>query len=63
MIWVDRQERQSGTVGRALLMALFESEDEGYSWLNNEVCIVEGVHDPQSPPSHMKIYLCKNELA
>jgi hypothetical protein len=39
------------TVGRQLLLALFESDDEQYAWLNSEVGIAEGVHDPQHPPS------------
>jgi hypothetical protein len=34
------------TVGRQLLMALLESDDEQYAWLNSEVGIPEGVHDP-----------------
>jgi len=51
------------TVGRQLLMGLFESDDERYAWLNSEVCIAEGIHDPQDPPSRAEIYLCINELA
>jgi hypothetical protein len=39
-----------------------ESDDEQYAWLNSEVCIAEGIHDPQNPPSRTEIYLCKNEL-
>jgi hypothetical protein len=54
--------RGSERVGRQLLMVLFESEDKGYTWLNSEVCVGEGVHDPQNPPSHLEVYLCKNEL-
>jgi hypothetical protein len=53
--------RGTETVGRQLLMVLFESEDEDYTWLNTEVCVGEGVHDPH-PPSHFEVYLCKNEL-
>ena len=29
--------RGNETVGRRLLMALFESDDDQYAWLNNEV--------------------------
>ena len=54
--------RENETVGRQLLMALFESDDEQYAWLNREVCIAEGIHDPQNPPSRTEIYLCTNEL-
>ena len=53
--------RGSERVGRQLLMVLFESEDKGYTWLNSEVCVGEGVHGPH-PPSHLEVYLCKNEL-
>jgi hypothetical protein len=54
--------RGNQTVGRQLLMALFESDDEQYAWLNNEVGIAEGVHDPQNPPSRTEVYLCTNDL-
>jgi len=54
--------RGNETVGRQLLMALFESDDERYAWLNSEVCIAEGIHDPQNPPSHTEVYLCTNDL-
>jgi len=54
--------RGNEMVGRPLLMALFESDDEQYAWLNSEVCIAEGIHDPQSPPSRTEIYLCTNDL-
>lgn len=54
--------RGDETVGRQLLMALFESDDEQYAWLNSEVCIAEGVHDPQNPPSRAEVYLCTNDL-
>jgi hypothetical protein len=39
------------TVGRQLLMALFESDDEHYAWLNSEVSTAEGVHARRTPPS------------
>ncbi len=51
-------DRENGKAGRALFMVLFESEDKGYSWLNNEVCFAEGL----IPPGHLEIYLCTNEL-
>jgi len=34
--------RGNERVGRQLLMALFESDDERYAWLNREVRIAEG---------------------
>jgi uncharacterized protein DUF3237 len=54
--------RGNQTVGRQLLMALFESDDEQYTWLNSEVGIAEGIHDPQNPPSRTEVYLCTNDL-
>jgi hypothetical protein len=42
-------------------MALFESDDEQYTWLNSEVGIAEGVHDPH-PLSRTEVYLCTNDL-
>ncbi len=45
-----------------LLMALFESDAEGYTRLNNEVCVAEGVADPRNPPSRLEVHLCKNDL-
>ena len=53
--------RGNETVGRQLLMALFESDDEQYAWLNSEVGIAEGVHE-QNPPSRTEVYLCTNDL-
>jgi hypothetical protein len=53
--------RGNETVGRQLLMALFESDDEHYAWLNSEVGIAEGVHE-QNPPSRTEVYLCTNDL-
>jgi hypothetical protein len=43
-------------------MALFESNDEQYTWHNSEVCIAEGIHDPQNLPSRTEVYLCTNDL-
>src|SRR5713101_209442 len=36
----------TATVGRQLLMTLFESEHERYRWLNNTVCLTEGRIEP-----------------
>ena len=59
-VWVDRGGSQ---VGRQLLMALFESEDERYSWLNNAVGMAEGVVDPEKLVVHFEVHLCESELA
>jgi hypothetical protein len=59
-VWVDRE---GDRVGRQLLMTLFESEDKRYSWLNNTVCIAEGVINPETLVIHFEIHLCESELA
>ena len=51
------------TVGRQLLLTLFESEDARYRWLNNTVCLTEGVIDPVAKAMHMEVSLCVPELA
>jgi hypothetical protein len=59
-VWV---ERGGETVGRQLLMTLFESADERYAWLNNTVCISEGVIVPETLVIHIEVNLCESELA
>lgn len=59
-VWV---QRGSETVGRQLLMTLFESADEKYAWLNNAVCISEGVINPETGVIHIEVNLCESELA
>jgi hypothetical protein len=54
-------ERDGSTVGRQLLMTVFESEDDRYSWLNNAVCMTEGAIDPERLVMHMEIHLCLPE--
>ena len=39
-------ERNGEEVGRQLLTVLFESEDDRYSWLNNTMCVGDGLIDP-----------------
>ncbi len=50
------------TVGRQLLMTLFESEDERYTWLNETVCIAEGAIDPVQMAAHFLIHMCHSDL-
>ena len=50
------------SVGRQLLLALFESEDDRYSWLNNAVCVAEGAIDTVTFVSHFEIHLCHSDL-
>jgi len=53
--------RGSETVGRQLLMTLFESEDDSYRWLNDTVCMTEGRIDPVAMVMHMEVALCHPE--
>ncbi len=59
-VWV---ERGGESVGRQLLMTLFESADERYAWLNNTVCISEGVIVAETLVIHIEVNLCHSELA
>jgi len=52
-------QRDGERVGRQLLMVLLESEDDRYAWLNNTVCMAEGIIDDTV---HLVVHLCTNEL-
>ncbi len=51
-------------IGHQLLMTLFESADRRYGWLNNEVCMAEGLQVVPSDTMtfRLEVYLCRNEL-
>ena len=53
----------SETVGRQLLMTLFESDDDRYRWLNDTVCMTEGAIDPVAKVMHMEVAICRPETA
>ena len=59
-VWVD-----SGGVstGRQLLMALFEAEEEPYTWLNDTMCVVEGGIDPLTLVVHLEIHECRSDIS
>ncbi len=59
-VFVDQPT--GGTVGRQLLMTLFETEHESYVWLNNTVCVTEGRIDPERLLTHMEVWLCQADL-
>ena len=59
-VFADQPSGRS--VGRQLLMTLFESENESYTWLNNTVCVTEGRIDPERLLTHMEVWLCQPEL-
>jgi hypothetical protein len=49
-------------VGLQLLTVTLEAEDERYRWLNNTLCVLEGIIDPVSTIVRARIYQCINEL-
>ncbi len=55
-------ERDGETVGRQLLMTLFESDHDAYRWLNDTVCMTEGAIDPVQKVMRAQVYLCVPEL-
>ncbi len=59
-VFVDQPS--GDTVGRQLLMTLFETENDSYEWLNNTVCVTEGKIDPERLVTHMEVWLCHTEL-
>ncbi len=54
-------ERDGKPVGRLLLLVLFESEHERYAWLNNTVCVGEGVIDPVTHTIRVRVFSCESE--
>jgi hypothetical protein len=46
--------------GAQLLTVIFESEDERYRWLNNSLCVLEGVIDPGGMKAN--VWACINDL-
>ena len=55
-------EENGESVGRQLLMTLFESEHERYSWLNNVVCMTEGAIDPVRAVMRSEVFLCLSDV-
>jgi hypothetical protein len=58
-VWVDREGE---SVGRQLLIALFEADDDRYAWLNNSVCVVEGAVDPERLALRLEVHQCHSDL-
>ena len=57
-VFVDRDGEE---VGRQLLLVLLESEDGRYAWLNNAVCVGEGVISAETLTMHMDVFQCIGE--
>ena len=58
-VFVDRDGEE---VGRQLLLVLLESEDGRYAWLNNAVCVGEGVISPETMTIHLEVSQCVTEI-
>jgi hypothetical protein len=55
-------ERLGEEVGRQLLLVLLESEDERYSWLNNTVCVGDGLVSAETMTMHLEVFECVGEV-
>ena len=55
-------ERDGEEVGRQLLTVLFESEHDQYTWLNNTVCVGDGVIDPVALTARIDVFTLTSEL-
>lgn len=53
---------EDGSAGGQNLVVTFEAEEERYRWLNNVLCVGEGVIDPEKLRAKIRIYTCVNEL-
>lgn len=58
-VFVDRDGEE---VGRQLLLVLLESEEGRYAWLNNAVCVGEGVISPETMTIHLEVFPCVTEI-
>lgn len=48
--------------GKQLLLTTFESGDKEYLWLNQAMCVLEGVIDAKRLAMQARVYICKHEL-
>jgi Protein of unknown function (DUF3237) len=55
-------ERDGQEVGRQLLTVMFESEDPRYAWLNNTVCVGDGVIDPVALTVQLQVFVLTSEV-
>ena len=58
-VFVDRAGEE---VGRQLVMILFEAEDDRYAWLNNAVCVGDGILDPIALTASISVWLLTSEV-
>ncbi len=52
-----------GSTGKQVLHLSFEAEDERYRWLNQRVCVAEGIVDARTWGMRARVYACVHELA
>ena len=52
---------EDGNTGGQNLTVTFEAEDERLKWLNNVVCVGEGVIDAEKMRAYIGVYRCVNE--
>ena len=48
--------------GKQLLLTTFESADKQYQWLNQAMCLLEGVIDAERLAMRARVYVCKHEF-
>ena len=58
-VFVDRLGEE---VGRQLLLVLLESEDDRYAWLNNTVCVGDGLVSAETMTMHLEVFECIGEV-
>jgi Protein of unknown function (DUF3237) len=51
-----------GAQGRMVLVGSFATEDERYRWLNDAMCVAEGVFVPAENRIEVRAYVAVNEL-
>jgi hypothetical protein len=49
-------------LGSQLLTVQFHTEDEPYKWLNDTMCVLEGLISPKTDTMRAKIYSCVSNL-
>jgi hypothetical protein len=55
-------ERNGEEVGQQLLTVMFESENDRYAWLNNTVCVGDGLIDPIALAARIEVFTLASEL-
>jgi hypothetical protein len=48
--------------GRQLLSVIFEAEAEAYRWLNETLCVLEGLIDGERLRMRARVYACRSDM-